>query len=68
MKEGPHEKIKKGQVWKRRSDGLLILITQAGDKPRTKNLLKPHIQHHIKRRDLWVYWELLGTENSYELT
>lgn len=64
-------KIKRGQVWRRRMDKNPppechdVLIVQGGEYPKGKRVDKPHIQHHFKKRSLWLYYELIGTEKNH---
>jgi len=68
LKKGDLIKPKKGQVWKRKRDGLLLLMVGGhnGDTYRCVNLLNRKIQHHITKKTLNIYWQLIGTENNYD--
>ena len=67
MKIGNRTKVKKGQVWRRKHDKLNIVIvgTKGGDIFRCKNLINQKVQHHIHKKTLWLYYELLGSELKY---
>ncbi len=60
-------KVRKGQVWAKKTDANhKVLIVQAGDAVRGKRIDKPHIQHHFKIKSLWLFYDLIGTENNHE--
>ena len=60
-------KPKKGQVWERKKDGkaLLIKATKGTDVFYVVDLLNQKVQHHVTKRDLWIYWTLKDTIQKY---
>lgn len=67
INKGDLPKPKKGQVWRRKRDGLeLLIVGSHGDYTfRSVNLLNRKVQHHIMRKTLWIYYELVGTESKH---
>ena len=69
MKIGKGDLIKprKGQVWSRKRDGLVLLICGGhnGDTYRCLNLYNRKIQHHITKKTLNIYYTHIGTEMNH---
>ena len=69
LNRGNLPKIKIGQIWTRRRDGLEIEIvdSKGSDTFRCKNLRNSKVQHHIAKKTLWIYWEPKGSKEKYGL-
>lgn len=54
------QKIVRGQIWKRKSDGVEIIIgKRKGDEWQSFRVGNPNINHHIKKFDLYKFWLLV---------
>lgn len=61
-------KPKVGQVWRHRKTGVYMVLTQNGeDMLRCKNICNPKVQHHIRKRVLWLWCDYLGREGQVEV-
>lgn len=64
-------KIRTGQIWKRRSNDILYLVTggarsRNGQKAQhiRRYCMKIRVGHAITEKDLWRFYDLVGTWNS----
>jgi len=57
----PKPKVKRGQIWRRNKDGeeIEIVGTNGGDTFRIVAVHNRKKQHHITKKTLWLYYELV---------